>query len=325
MRFDQKRRGFITLVGGAATSWALAAAAQQPKVPTIGVLVRGSPGWQRFWRLFPEGLRELGYIEGQNIRFELRSDQRQSSRSPELAAELVRLKVDVIVTWFTPAATAAKQATREIPIVMALAGNPVETGLVESLARPGGNITGMAGMGAELAGKSVEIIRDMLPSAHRVAALANAPDPFAKPFIEKIRLAGETTGITIDPIMIHSAEELDAAFTAMEKEWPDAVIVQPSLPTKRAAELALRYRIPAASIVRGFVEEGGLISYFAAEADMYRRAAVLVDKVLKGARPADLPIEQPTRFELVINLKTAKALSITLPPAMLSRADELIE
>src|SRR5439155_9134258 len=145
------------------------------------VLVRGAPGWQQFWRLFPEALRDLGYIEGKNIRFEFRSDQGEISRLPELATELVRLKVDVIVSWFTPAATAAKQATREIPIVMAAAGSPVETGLVESLARPGGNVTGTAGMGAELAGKSVEIIRDMLPSAHRVAALANAPDPFAKP------------------------------------------------------------------------------------------------------------------------------------------------
>jgi putative ABC transport system substrate-binding protein len=242
-----------------------------------------------------------------------------------LAAELVRLKVDLIVTWFTPAAQAAKQATREIPIIMALAGDPVGTGLVESLNRPGGNITGMAGVTAELAGKSVEVIRELLPSTHRVVALANAPDPFSKPFLEYIRLAGVATSTTIDPKMIHSAEELEAAFSEMEKERPDAVIVQPSLPSKLSAELALRYRIPAVSAVRGFVEEGGLLSYAAAEADMYRQAAVYVDKILKGAKPADLPVEQPTRFELIINMKTAKALGLTVAPAFLVSADEVIE
>jgi putative ABC transport system substrate-binding protein len=171
-----RRRAFILALGGVA-AWPLPARTQQPKVPTIGVLVVGSPGSEQFWRLFREGMRELGYVEGQSIRFEFRSDEGQASRLPELAAELVRLKVDIIVTWFTPAARAAKQATLEIPVVIALAGNPVETGLVESLARPGGNVTGMSSVGAELAGKSVELIRDLLPSARRVAALVNAPDP----------------------------------------------------------------------------------------------------------------------------------------------------
>jgi ABC-type uncharacterized transport system substrate-binding protein len=166
-----KRRQFITLIGGAAVGWPLAVRAQQPKVPTVGVLVVGSPGSEQFWRLFREGMRDLGYVEGHNIRFEFRSDEGQASRLPELAAELVRLRVDIIVTWFTPAARAAKQATHEIPVVIALAGNPVETGLVESLARPGENVTGMSSVGAELAGKSVELIRELLPSARRVAAL----------------------------------------------------------------------------------------------------------------------------------------------------------
>src|SRR5262245_58860778 len=165
-----RRREVITLIGGLAAAWPLQAQAQQPKMPTIGVLVVGSPGSEQFWRLFREGMRERGYVEGQTIRFEFRSDEGQASRLPELAAELVRLKVDTIVTWFTPAARAAKQATREIPIVIALAGNPVETGLVESLARPGGNVTGMSSVGAELAGKSVELIRELLPSARRVVA-----------------------------------------------------------------------------------------------------------------------------------------------------------
>jgi putative tryptophan/tyrosine transport system substrate-binding protein len=320
-----KRRQFITLIGGAAVGWPLAARAQQPKVPTVGVLVVAASGSEQFWRLFREGMRELGYIEGQNIRFEFRSDEGKISRLPELAAELVRLKVDIIVTWFTPAARAAKQATREIPVVIALAGNPVENGLVESLARPGGNVTGMSIVGAELAGKSVELIRELLPSARRVAALANAPDPFSGPFLEQIRLGGQATGVTIDAVMIRSAEEIEAAFPAMEQKRPDAIIVQASLPAKRVAELALRYRIPTVGIIRAFVEEGGLMTYSAAEADMYRHAALYVDKILKGAKPADLPVEQPTKFELIINLKTAKALGLTVPPTLLDRANEVIE
>ena len=321
-----KRREFITLIGSAAVGWPLAAYAQQPKVPTVGALVVGSPGSEQFWRLFREGMRELGYIEGQNIRFEFRSDEGKISRLPELAAELVRLKVDIIVTWFTPAARAAKQATREIPVVIALAGNPVENGLVESLARPGGNVTGMSIVGAELASKGVELIRELLPSARRVAALANAPDPFSGPFLEQIRLGGQATGVTIDAVMIRGPEELEASFTtAMEQKRPDAIIVQASLPAKRVAELALRYRIPTVGIIRAFVEEGGLMTYSAAEADLYRHAAMYVDKILKGAKPADLPVEQPTKFELIINLKTAKALGLSVPPSLLGRADQVIE
>jgi putative ABC transport system substrate-binding protein len=319
-----RRRELLAIFGGAVALGPLTARAQA-KMPTIGALVVGSPGSERFWKLFREDLRELGYVEGQNVRFEFRSDQGQAGQLPELAAELVRLKVDLIVTWFTPAAQAAKQATHDIPIVMALAGDPVATGLVQSLSRPGGNVTGMAAGGAELAGKCVELIRDLLPSAHRVAVLVNASDPFTKPFLEQIRLAGATTGTVIEPIMIHNPEELDAAFPALEKDRPDAVIVQPSLPAKRAAELALQYRLPAVSFVRGMVDEGGLLSYGFDEADVYRRAAGVVDKVLKGAKPADLPVERPTKFALVINLKTAKALGLTVPPSLLARADEVIE
>src|SRR6266851_4401921 len=320
-----RRRDLLALIGGMAALRPRAGAAQQAKVPTIGVLVVGSPGSEKFWRLFRDSMRELGYSEGQNIRYEFRSDQGEASRLPDLAAELVQLKVDVIVPWFTPATRAAKQATSDIPIVMAMTGNPVETGLVASLARPGGNITGISNMGSEMAGKCVELTREMLPSAHRLVALANAPDPFSKPFLERVRLGGEATGMAIDPILIRVPEELEAAFTAMEKEPPDAVIVQPSLPTKRAAELALKYRIPAVSFVRAIVEAGGLMTFGVVEADVYRRVAVFVDKVLKGAKPADLPVEQPTRFELVINLKTAKALGVTIPPAFLARADQVIE
>ena len=321
-----KRRAFISLLGTAAAVWPLAGRAQQPaKLPTVGALVLGSTDPEQFWRDFRQGLRELGHVERQNIRFEFRSAQGQVDRLPELAAELVRLKVDVIVTWFTPPTQAAKQATHEIPIVMADTGDPIGTGLVASLPRPGGNVTGIASVSAELAGKSVQLIRDMLPSARRVAALANAADPFAKPFLEQIKLGGEATGTTINPVSIDNSEELEAAFAAMEKDRPDAVIVQPSLPSRRAAELALKQRVPAVSVPRWFAEQGGLMSYSPRYADLFHKAAVYVDKILKGARPADLPVEQPTHFELVINMKTAKALGLTIPETFVLRADEVIE
>jgi putative ABC transport system substrate-binding protein len=242
-----------------------------------------------------------------------------------LAEELVRLKVDLIVAWFTPAALAARQATHQIPIVLALVGNPVETGLVASLAQPGGNVTGMAAIGAELAGKLVDVVHELMPAARRIAALTNVPDPFSKPFLHQIDSSAAAAGITIGPIMIHSSAELDAAFSALEKERSDALIVQPSLPIRRVAELALRYRVPAVSFIRDFADQGGLLSYGTDEADAYRKAAVYVDKILKGAKPADLPVQQPTKFELVINLKTAKALGLTVPQSFLVRADEVIE
>jgi len=290
--FDIRRREFIGLLGGAAAVRPLAALAQQPKMPTVGALVIGNNNPEQFWREFRQGLRDLGYVEGQNIRFEFRSAEGHLDRLPELAAELVRLKIDIIVTWFTPTALAAKQATLEIPIVMAETGDPVGTGLVASLPRPGGNVTGIASATAELAGKSVQLIRDMLPWARRVTALANATDPFSKPFLEQIRLGGEATGTTINPVRISSSEELEIAFASMEKDRPDAVIVQPSLPSKRAAELALNHRVPAVSVPRWFAEEqGGLMSYSAKYVDLFRKAAVYVDKILKGAQPADLPVE----------------------------------
>jgi putative ABC transport system substrate-binding protein len=304
----------------------LAAYAQEPKMPTIGALVIGNINPEQFWREFRQGLRDLGYVEDQNIRFEFRSAEGHLDRLPELAAELVRLKVDIIVTWFTPTALAAKKATNEIPIVMAETGDPIGTGLIASLSRPGGNVTGIASATAELAGKSVQLIRDMLPRARRVTALANAADPFSKPFLEQIKLGGEATGTTINPARISSSEEFETAFASMEKDRPDAVIVQPSLPSRRAAELALKHHVPAVSVPQWFAaEEGGLMSYSARYVDLFRKAAVYVDKILKGAQPADLPVERPTRFELIINMKTARALGIDVPPMLLGRADEVIE
>lgn len=320
-----KRRDLIAFVGAASALATFAAVAQQPKVPTIGVLVVESPASDRFWRLFQQDMRDLGYIEGRNVRYEFRSDAGQATRLPAFAEELVRLRVDLIVAWFTPAALAAKQATDHIPIVMALVGNPVETGLVASLAQPGGNVTGMAAIGAELAGKLVDVVRELMPAARRIAALANVADPFSKPFLHRIDSNAAAAGVTIDPIMIHGGVELDIALSALEKERPDALIVQPSLPIRRVAELALRYRVPAVSFIRDFADQGGLLSYGSDEGDAYRKAAVYVDKILKGDKPAGLPVQQPTKFELVVNMKTAKALGLTLPQSFLGRADEVIE
>ena len=328
-QFALGRREVIVLLGGAAVPSfvcpLLVRAQQAPRAAVVGALVIGNTDPEQFWREFRQGLHDLGHIEGQNIRYEFRSAHGQLNRLPELAAELVRLKVDVIVTWFTPTAHAAKQATHEIPIVMADTGDPVGTGLVASLPRPGGNVTGIASVTAELAGKSVQLIRDMLPPARRVTVLANATDPFVKPFLEQIDIGAKATGTTIDVLRISGNEELETAFAGMDKNRPDAVIVQPSLPSKRAAELALERRVPAVSVPRWFAEEGGLMSYSPKYIELYRRAAAYVDKILKGAQPADLPVEQPTHFELVINLRTAKALGLTIPPDLLARADEVIE
>jgi putative ABC transport system substrate-binding protein len=324
-----RRREFITLLSGAAAAsmlWALPLVAQQPKLPRIGVLLTANP--EPFWSEFRAGLREHGYIEGQNIAFEFRSADGKLNLLRALADELVRLKVDIIVASQTPAVTAVRQATSEIPIVMAPAGDPVATGLISSLARPGGNITGLSGTLAELAAKTLELIRDVLPATRRVAVLANAPDPFSRPLVEQIELGGRTLGIAIQAIMVRGVEEFAAAFAAMDKERADAVIVQGSLPRKPVLDLALKHRLPAVGGGAGgrlFPQEGGLMSYSANQNDMYRRAALYIDRILKGAKPADLPVEQPTRFELVINLKTAKALGITVPDTVLARADELIE
>lgn len=318
-----QRRKFITLVGGAAVTWPLAARAQQTKVPRLGVLLVGSR--EPFSREFWEGLRELGYIDGQNIQIEFRSAEGKLNLLPELAAELVRLKVDIIIASETPSVQAAKRATNEIPIIMAPSGDPVGTGLIASLARPGGNVTGLSAAAAELAGKSLELIREILPSARRVAALADPTNPFTKPFLEQIQLAGRTMGIEIEVVIVRGTEEFDAAFAEMERNRMDAVIVQPTLPRARIVDLVQKHRLPAVSGNRAFADAGGLMSYAGSLVDRYRNAAPYVDKILKGAKPADLPVQQPTKFELVINLKAARALGLTVPPSLLTRADEVIE
>ena len=321
-----RRRDLIgLLVGGAAALRPVPSAAQQRKVPVVGVLVAGQPDPQLPLRLFREGLRERGWAEGQNLRLVVRSAKGKVERLPELAAGLVRAKVDVIVAWMTPVVLVAKRATSEIPIVMMGAGDPVGTGIVASLGRPGGNVTGMAGVTAELAGKLVELLKEALPSVNKVAALCNAPDPFRKPFLKQIQLAGKAQSVDIVPMMVAAGVELDAAFPAMAGKRIDAVIVQPSLPLKRAADLALRHHLPAVSPFTPFARAGGLMAYAATAADYYQEAAAFVDKILRGAKPADLPVEQPTKFELVLNLKTAKALGVTVPRSFLARVDKVIQ
>jgi len=318
-----RRRDFIAGIVGSAVAWSFAARAQQPKLPRIGILIPANP--EPFWNEFQQGLREHDYIEGQTIQFEFRSAEGKPNLLRGLADELVRLKIDIIVASQTPAVIAARQATTEIPIVMAPAGDPVGTGLISSLARPGGNITGLSSTTAELGVKTLELVRDVLPSTRRVAVLANAVDPFSRPFSELIEDGGRTLGIAIQTIKVRRVEEFDAAFAAMDKERADAVIVQPSLPRKPALDLALKHRLPAIGATPLLPREGGLMSYSGAQNATYRRAAFYVDRILNGVKPADLPVEQPTRYELIVNLKTAKALGITIPTTVLARADEVIE
>jgi len=321
-----RRREFIRIVGSSAAMWPLAAFAQQPKVARIGALYIGTADAETFKNELREGMRELGYVEGQNIAFEFRSAEGKLDRLPELAAELVQLKVDVIVALYVPPSLAAKQATRDIPIVV-IVGDPVETGIVPSLARPGGNITGVSLMASALNGKSVELFRDMLPSARRVGVLGHATNPvFAKAMLDEVLLAGRPTGIEIQPVvMVNGSDELENAFATMVRERADAVVVQGSLAIKSVTDMALKYRVPTASTARVFAEIGGLMSFGADGPTSFRHGARFVQRILQGKQPKDIPIEQPTKFDLAINLKTAKAIGLTIPEAFLQRADALIE
>ena len=319
------RRQLITLLGGAAATWPLAARAQQANVPRIGALVLTDEDGRAFAKELREGLREFGYREGQNYSLELRSADGKADRLGELAEELVRRKVDVIAAIFTPCALAARQATREVPIFV-IAGDPVGNGLVANLARPGGNVTGLSSMGSETAGKTLELFRDMLPSLRRVAVLANPVDPFSRSLLEQVQFAGRTAGIDIAPVvMVRGADEVEAAFTNIMKERADALVVPGIFFADTIANLAIKYRLPSASVLRSFVDAGGLLSYGADVPHMYRRSAAFVHKILQGTKPADLPVEQPTKFELVINLQTAKAIGVEVPLFLQQRADEVIE
>ena len=318
-----RRREFIALFGSALAS-SRAARAQRPAKPKIGVLIISNK--EPFWSLFKKGLREVGYIEGENIQIELRSAEGLAANLPTLAAELVRLKVDIIVATPTPCVHAAKAATTDIPIVMVAAGDPVNTGLVASLSRPGGNVTGTSSAASEITEKTLELFREILPSMRRVAILVNPPDPFAKPFIEHIERAAKTMSMTADIYMIHAQEELDAAFAQISQKHLDAVVLQATLPRKQAADLAIKYRLPITCTASRFTgDAGGLLSYSFNIEELYRKSVVYIDKILKGAKPTDLPVQEPTKFTLSINLTTAKAIGITIPPTLLARADEVIE
>jgi putative ABC transport system substrate-binding protein len=308
----------------------VAAEAQQGgNVPRIGFLFYGSPGPSPELDAFRQGLRELGCIEGQNIAIEVRFASGRVERLPELAAELVRLKVDVIVTPGTPASVAAKQATSTIPIVFAGVADVVGAGLVANFARPGGNITGLTGISAQLGGKRLELLKEVAPKASRVAVLYNPADRSNVLVLKELQESAPALRLTLQPLGVRGPGEFEGAFVAMSRKRAHALFGAAGILTtehrKAIVDLAAKSRIPAMWGERQFVVAGGLMSYAVNFYDQVRRAATYVDKILKGAKPADLPVEQPTKFELVINLKTAKALGLTIPQSLLQRADEVIQ
>jgi putative ABC transport system substrate-binding protein len=319
-----RRREVITLIGGSAAAWSVTARAQQTRVSRVGVLLLGNAHADFFRKEFREELRKSGYVEGQNLALEIRSAEEKIDRLPTLAAELVSLKVDVIVAVYTPCGFAAQKATREIPIVV-VAGDPLASGLVHSVARPGGNITGISLMAVELHGKCVELLHDMIPSMRRIGGIANAADPFSKQTLESFELASKTTGLEIASAVVRTRDEIDAAIAMLKKQGAEAIVVQGSLTSKNVADLALQHHLPSASGTRSFAEAGGLLSYGADELGAFRRSASLVIKILQGGKPAEMPVEQATKFEMLINLKTAKLLGVEVPLFFQQRADEVIE
>jgi putative ABC transport system substrate-binding protein len=324
------RRGFLALLGGAAAAWPLAARAQQPgRLPTIGFLGSGTSENQGPWAAaFAQRLRELGWIEGRTITIEYRWAESRRERLAEMAAEFVRLKVDVILAVGTEAALAAKQATPVIPIVFPIAGDPLGNALVESLARPGGNVTGLSNQASDLAAKRLELLREILPALRRLAVMANASSPNAEVEMNELQATTHALGLEVVPLPIRRAEDITVAFEAL-KSRADAlyVIGDPLMNTNRLRinTFALVARVPTMYVQREYVTAAGLISYGPNPLDLNRRAGDYVDKILRGAKPADIPVEQPTKFDLVINLITAKALGLEVPATLLARADEVIE
>jgi putative ABC transport system substrate-binding protein len=326
---DATRRQFITLLGGAAAAWPLVAHAQQAgKLPTIGFLGATTPAtWSLFVAAFVQRLRELGWSEGRTIAIEYRWAEGRGERFAEIAAEFVRLKVDVIVTA-GGAVLAAKQATSLIPIVFAVAADPVGGGLVASLVQPGGNVTGLSTQTAETAGKRLELLREIVPGLRQLAIMANAGYPAAVLEMAEVQVAARTLGLEVTTLEIRRAENIAPAFEALRGRVEALyVCADPLVTTNRVRinTLALAARLPVMHGVREYVEAGGLMSYGPNFPELFRRAADYVDKILRGAKPADIPVEQPTKFDLVINLTTAKALGLTIPETFLVRADEVIE
>jgi putative tryptophan/tyrosine transport system substrate-binding protein len=297
---------------------------------TIGYLGNSSPSLEAdLVEAFREGLRQLGYVEGQNLVIRYQWAEGQQERYAVLARELVRLKPDIILTAGTPGTLAAKQATQSIPIVTAIAGDPVAAGLVSSLAQPGGNVTGLSTLAPELEGKRLELFKQAVPKLSRVVALHNPANPFTTIAWQAMQPAAEALGVQLQPVEARGLDDLDRALATIETARPDGLIVIPDrfLLAYRAAivQFMAEHRLPGMFPIREFVQEGGLLSYGPDYTDMYRRAATYVAKILRGATPADLPMEQPTKFELVINLKTAQALGLTMPPTLLFQADEVIQ
>jgi len=320
------RRVFIgTLALGLLAAALAAEAPPAGKIPRVGILAQNSPLWEDF----RQGLRDLGYVEGRTIVVENRWGEGSDERFPRLAADLARLGADVIVTWGTPATLAAKNATNTIPIVMAASGDPVGTRLIAGLARPGGNITGLSSHNPGLEAKRLELLKELVPKLSHVAVLWNPANPLHDGLVREVKDTASQLGVRLELVGVKGSTEFDAAFATMKKKRPDALIVEPDnifyFHSKRIVDFATKSRLPAVFTHREFADAGGLVVYGANYSALFRRAAIYVDKILKGAKPADLPVEQPTKFELVINLKTAKALGLTIPQSLLLRADEVIQ
>jgi putative tryptophan/tyrosine transport system substrate-binding protein len=324
------RREFLATLGGAAATWPLAARAQQPaKLPTIGFLGQSTRSAASEWvAAFVQRLRELGRIEGRTITIEYRWADGRDERFAEIAAEFVRLKVDIIVTSGTPQVLAAKQATSVIPIVFATAGDPVASGLVASLARPGGNATGLSSLVADLAGKRLELLREVVPGLRRLAIMGNVGNPFTVLELGEVQAAARTLGLEVDTLEIRGAQDIAPAFEALKGRADALYVCIDALANANRIRINIRAvgaRLPTMHGSRDYVEAGGLMSYGPNYPDLFRRAADYVDKILRGAKPGDLPVEQPTKFDLVINLTTAKALGLDVPATLLTRADEVLE
>jgi len=324
-----RRRELMLLLGGAAISWPRALRAQQKAMPVIGYLGAGSPGPSApFVAAFRKGLGESGYVEGQNVAIEYRFAEGRDDQLPALAADLVGRKVDVIVTFGGGAPRAAKAASQTIPIVFAIGGDPIAIGLVASLARPGGNVTGVGWLGGELTSKRLELISELVPHARAIALLVNPNNPGAS-VVREMQEAARTKGVQLPILYAGTESEIDAAFASLVQGNADALVVpaEPFINSRRQqiVALAARHAVPAIYGIREYVAAGGLISYGASLTAVYRQAGVYAGTILKGAKPADLPVQQPTKFELVINLKTATALGLTVPQSFLMRADEVIQ
>ena len=326
-----KRREFITGIGAAA-AWPIVARAQQKSMPVIGFLGSAEPGVLAMVA-FRQGLRELGYVEGSNIQIEYRWAEGKTERLPALAAELVARKVDVILTaGGTAAALAAKQATTTVPIVFGVVGDPIAEGLVGSLARPGGNVTGLSNVTNDLVGKWLELLKLVTPGVSLIAVLMkpdSMPEEARKVRLKEVAVSGQILGVQLQVVEARGPADFDRAFSEMSVKGAGALLVLATpvfdIERQRIVDLAARNRLPSVYPSRNYVESGGLMCYGPNLADLYRRAAGYADKILKGAKPTDLPVEQPTKFELVINRKTANALGVTVPPTLLAQADDVIE